>query len=195
MSLATIIIVLQAALSLLNLVSSSPQLPQSVRDQATQVAQQAVIQATTALSTNGMSTVMTSSNVSDNSNTASCPLIAYNHSCTAGQHAVFSDGSSYPHTSTSGGVVGCDQPTSCVVSQTQTACASYTYTSVPSSDPCAIYIPSTSAATSSASCNYSITDRTQQISILQGIDTCVAHGQSVSACDPCGYHQRWQQAI
>jgi len=51
MSLASLIVLLQTVLSLLTLVNSNPSLPQSLRDNAQQVAQQAITQATSALST------------------------------------------------------------------------------------------------------------------------------------------------
>src|ERR1700680_3378562 len=50
MSLVAIVSLLQTALLLLTLVSAHPELPQSMRDTATQVAQQAIAQATTAIS-------------------------------------------------------------------------------------------------------------------------------------------------
>ena len=46
MSLASAVVLLQTALSLLTLVNSNPSLPQSMRDNATVVAQQAITQAT-----------------------------------------------------------------------------------------------------------------------------------------------------
>ena len=49
MSLASVVVLLQTALSLLVLVNSNPSLPQSMRDNAQQVAQQAITQATTAI--------------------------------------------------------------------------------------------------------------------------------------------------
>ena len=52
MSLASIVLMLQTALSLLVLVNSNPSLPQSMRDNAQQVAQQAIAQATDALKQN-----------------------------------------------------------------------------------------------------------------------------------------------
>ena len=52
MSLASIVLMLQTALSLLVLVNSNPSLPQSMRDNAQQVAQQAIAQATAAIAAN-----------------------------------------------------------------------------------------------------------------------------------------------
>jgi PKD repeat protein len=52
MSLAAIVALLQAALMLLTIVSSHPELPQSVRENASMVAQQAITQATAALAAN-----------------------------------------------------------------------------------------------------------------------------------------------
>lgn len=52
MSLASAVVLLQTALSLLVLVNSNPSLPQSMRDTAQQVAQQAIAQATEALGSN-----------------------------------------------------------------------------------------------------------------------------------------------
>jgi hypothetical protein len=49
MSLASAVVLLQTALSLLTLVNANPSLPQSMRDDAQQVAQQAIAQATTAI--------------------------------------------------------------------------------------------------------------------------------------------------
>jgi hypothetical protein len=53
MSLASVVVLLQTALSLLVLVNSNPSLPQSMRDNAQQVAQQAIAQATDALNQKG----------------------------------------------------------------------------------------------------------------------------------------------
>ena len=52
MSLASAVVLLQTALSLLTLVNSNPSLPQSMRDNAQQVAHQAIAQATDALKQN-----------------------------------------------------------------------------------------------------------------------------------------------
>jgi hypothetical protein len=49
MSLASAVVLLQTALSLLTLVNANPSLPQSMRDNAQQVAQQAIAQATAAI--------------------------------------------------------------------------------------------------------------------------------------------------
>jgi hypothetical protein len=56
MSLASAVILLQTALSLLTLVNSNPSLPQSMRDNATAVAQQAISEAHAALASKAIST-------------------------------------------------------------------------------------------------------------------------------------------
>ena len=53
MSLASAAVLLQTALSLLTLVNSNPSLPQSMRDNATAVAQQAISEAHAALASKG----------------------------------------------------------------------------------------------------------------------------------------------
>jgi hypothetical protein len=55
MSLASAVVLLQTALSLLMLVNSNPSLPQSMRDNATGVAQQAISEAHAALGSKGIS--------------------------------------------------------------------------------------------------------------------------------------------
>jgi hypothetical protein len=55
MSLASAVVLLQTALSLLALVNSNPSLPQSMRDNATAVAQQAISEAHAALGSKGIS--------------------------------------------------------------------------------------------------------------------------------------------
>ena len=63
MSLASIVLMLQTALSLLVLVNSNPSLPQSMRDNAQQVAQQAITQATAAIAANNAPQTNQTSNV------------------------------------------------------------------------------------------------------------------------------------
>src|SRR5271157_5426178 len=53
MSLASLVILLQTALSLLALVNANPSLPQSMRDNAQQVAQQAIAAGTGAIASLG----------------------------------------------------------------------------------------------------------------------------------------------
>src|SRR6516225_7885033 len=55
MSLTSAVVLLQTALSLLTLVNSNPSLPQSMRDNATAVAQQAISEAHAALASKAIS--------------------------------------------------------------------------------------------------------------------------------------------
>jgi len=63
MSLASAVVLLQTALSLLVLVNSNPSLPQSMRDNAQQVAQQAIAQATAAIAAKNAPQTNQTSNV------------------------------------------------------------------------------------------------------------------------------------
>ena len=63
MSLASVVVLLQTALSLLVLVNSNPSLPQSMRDNAQQVAQQAIAQATAVIAANNAPQTNQTSNV------------------------------------------------------------------------------------------------------------------------------------
>jgi|SRR5208337_495515 len=63
MSLASAVVLLQTALSLLTLVNANPSLPQSMRDNAQQVAQQAIAQANAAIAGNNAPQTNQTSNV------------------------------------------------------------------------------------------------------------------------------------
>ncbi len=63
MSLASAVVLLQTALSLLTLVNANPSLPQSMRDNATAVAQQAISEAHAALASEATSAEVAQGNI------------------------------------------------------------------------------------------------------------------------------------
>jgi hypothetical protein len=74
MSLASAVVLLQTALSLLTLVNSSPSLPQSMRANATAVAQQAISEAHAALALKGISADVAQGDIANTASTQTVPL-------------------------------------------------------------------------------------------------------------------------
>ena len=76
MSLASAVVLLQTALSLLALVNSNPSLPQSMRDNATAVAQHAISEAHAALASQATSVVVAQGNLAKTPSTQTVSLAA-----------------------------------------------------------------------------------------------------------------------
>ena len=74
MSLASAVVLLQTALSLLTLVNSNPLLPQSMRDNATAVAQQAISEAHAALASQATSADVAQSTIANTPSTQTVSL-------------------------------------------------------------------------------------------------------------------------
>jgi hypothetical protein len=102
MSLASAVVLLQTALSLLTLVNANPALPQAMRDNATAVAQQAINEAHAALAANGTLVPATAAN------TPSTQLMAAAPSAKAGPVYVYPNAALTP-----GAVLTTDAATIC----------------------------------------------------------------------------------